>query len=101
MGKRADSSHTILEVEHIRVAIICGIHLLHSRISIQHRLSCFNTVIFYQFAGNTNPLAALECTQFCFRVGMQLLGNCCDKLSSIILPLYYAKRLWIIAQSRY
>ena len=34
-----------------------------------------HTVILYQFAGNANPLAAFECTQLCFRIGMQLLGN--------------------------
>ena len=75
MSERTNCSHTILEVEHLSVSIICGIHLLQSRISVQHGLSCFQTVILYQFAGNANPLAALKCTQFCFRIGMQLLGN--------------------------
>ena len=75
MGERTNGSHTILEVEHFSVAIICGIHLLQTRIGVQHRFSRFNTVILYQFAGNANPLAAFECTQLCFRIGMQLLGN--------------------------
>ena len=74
MGKRADSSHTIFEVEHLCVAIICGIHL-QTRIGIQHRFSRFYTIILYQFASNTNPLAAFECTQLYFRISMQLLGN--------------------------
>ena len=75
MGERTNGGHTILEVEHLSVAIVCGIHLLQSGISVQHGLSCFQTVILYQFAGNANPLAALKCTQFYFRIGMQLLGN--------------------------
>lgn len=75
MGERTNGSHTILEVEHLSVSIICGIHLLQTRIGIQHRFSCFHTVILYQFAGNANPLAAFECAQLCFRIGMQLLGN--------------------------
>ena len=60
VGKRTDGSHTILEVEHLSVSIICGIHLLQTRIGIQHRFSRFHTVILYQFAGNANPLAAFE-----------------------------------------
>ena len=75
MGERTNGSHTILEVEHLSVSIICGIHLLQTRIGIQHRFSRLNTVILYQFTGNTNPLATLECTQLCFRISMQLLGN--------------------------
>lgn len=75
MSEGANGSHTILKVEHFCVTIICSIFLLQSRISIQHRFSCFNTVIFHQFAGNANPLITLECTQFCFRVGVQLLRN--------------------------
>ena len=75
MGECTNGSHTIFEVEHLSVAIICGIHLLQSRIRIQHGLSCFHTVILYQFASDANPLATFKCTQFCFRIGMQLLGN--------------------------
>mgnify|MGYP007059901031 CR=1 FL=1 len=52
MGECGDSSHTILEVEHLGVTIICGIHLLQSRICIQDRLACLNTVILYQSTGN-------------------------------------------------
>ena len=75
MGERTNGSHTILEVEHLSVSIIYGIHLLQTRIGIQHRFSRLNTVILYQFTGNTNPLATLECTQLFFRISMQLLGN--------------------------
>ena len=48
MSERTNGSHTILEVEHFSVAIICGIHLLQCRISIQHRFSRLNAVILYQ-----------------------------------------------------
>lgn len=65
----------MLEVEHFSVTIICGVNLLRFRISIQYGLSHLNTVIFYQFARNTNSLTVLERMQFCFRVGMQLLEN--------------------------
>ncbi len=58
MGERTNGSHTIFEVKHFSVAIICGIHLLQTRIGVQHRFSRFNTIILYQFAGNANPLAA-------------------------------------------
>ena len=75
MGKRTDGSHTILEVEHLSIAIICSIHFFQIRIGIQHRFSRFYTIIFYQLARNANPLAAFECTQLCFRVCVQLLGN--------------------------
>lgn len=34
MGKRTDGSHTILEVEHLSIAIICSIHFLQTRIGI-------------------------------------------------------------------
>ena len=43
MGERTNGSHTIFEVEHLSVAIICGIHFLQSRISIHNsafRLAC-------------------------------------------------------------
>lgn len=75
MGKGTNGGHTILKVEYLSVAIICGIHLLQTRIGIQHGLSCFHMVILYQFASNANPFTTLECTQFCFRVCMELLGN--------------------------
>lgn len=75
VGKRTDGSHTILEVEHLSIAIICSIHFFQTRIGIQHRFSRFYTIIFYQLARNANPLAAFECAQLCFRIGMQLLGN--------------------------
>ena len=42
MGERTNGSHTILEVEHLSVAIIYGIHLLQTRIGIQHGLSCLS-----------------------------------------------------------
>ena len=47
-----------------------------------HGLSCFNAVILDQFTSNANPLATLECTQLCFGVCVQLLGN-------ILLRVYY------------
>ena len=36
MGKCRDRSHTIFEIEYLSVAVICCIHLLQTRISIQH-----------------------------------------------------------------
>ena len=75
MRKCKNRSSCILKIKNFCITIICGIHFLQTRICIQHGLSCFHTVILYQFAGNANPLAALKCTQFYFRIGMQLLGN--------------------------
>ena len=82
MSECRNGGHTILKVKYLRVAVICCIHLLQTRISIQHGLSCFNAVILDQFTSNANPLATLECTQLCFGVCVQLLGN-------ILLRVYY------------
>ena len=75
MRKCRNRCGCILKIKNFCIAIICGIHLLQTRIGIQHRFSRFNTIILYQFTCDTNPLITLECTQFCFRIGMQLLGN--------------------------
>ena len=75
MSEGVDGGDTVLEVEHLGVAVICGVHLFQAGISVQHGLPCFHAVILDQFASNANPLAALEGAQLCLGVGVQLLGN--------------------------
>ena len=75
MSEGVDGGDTVLEVEHLSVAVICGVHLFQAGVSVQHGLPCLDAVILDQFASNANPLAALESAKLGFRVGVQLLGN--------------------------
>lgn len=67
------------------------IHLFQTWICIQHRLPCFNAIIFYQLTSHANPLAALECTQLRFRVGVQLLPSSCQSGFTAYLQRYEHK----------
>ena len=74
MGECADCCSSIFEVKYLSVSIISSVHFLERRICIQHRLSCFYSVIFYQFTCNSDPFATFECTDFCFWICQQLFG---------------------------
>ena len=81
-GERTNGSHTILEVEHLSVSIIYGIHLLQTRIGIQHRFSRLNTVILYQFTGNTNHSPPLNAHSSAFEL------TCGYLETSFFLPVW-------------
>lgn len=75
MGKGAETCFCILKIEHLRIAVVSRIHILERRISIQHRLPGFHTIVLNQLSGNANPLSAFERADFRFRISQKLLGN--------------------------
>ena len=74
-GEGAEGSHGVLEVEYLGVAVVLVIHAAQHGIGIQHGLLCFHTVIFHQFACQTDPGTLMESADLCLRVGLQLAGS--------------------------
>ena len=70
MRKCRNRCGCILKIKNFCITIICGIHFLQTRICIQHGLSCFHTIILYQFASHTDPFTTLKSTDLSFRIGM-------------------------------
>ena len=60
MRECADGGFGVSEIEHLRVSVICRIHLLQGRVSVQHGPPCFHPVILDQFSCNANPFAVFE-----------------------------------------
>ena len=73
--KRTDGRDCVFHIKYLRIAVVFIVHTAKIRICIKHRFSRFNTVVFNEFAGNTNPRPIFERTKFCFWIYRKLTAR--------------------------